>query len=254
MNEVTVRRPGAGSWLTLIGCEAKMVARDTAGLVVPIGLPLLILVMNAAAAGDQEVAGGRSALDLFVLPLVFTIVLATIGIVNMPSFLAYYRRSGVLRRLAVTPASPAMVLVAQLVVSLAQVLVGIGLAYAVAVVGFGARPPAHVGMALAVVGLSVAAMYGLGLIVASVAPTPNSAVAIGLIAFFALGAVGGLFGGTASLPEPVARAASWLPFGATVEALSSAWAGTSVDASNLAGLAITAVVGATVAALLFRWN
>ncbi|MGC4763232.1 ABC transporter permease [Micromonospora sp. DT46] len=254
MNEVTVRRPGAGSWLTLIGCEAKMVVRDTAGLVVPIGLPLLILVMNAAAAGDQEVAGGRSALDLFVLPLVFTIVLATIGIVNMPSFLAYYRRSGVLRRLAVTPASPAMVLVAQLVVSLAQVLVGIGLAYAVAVVGFGARPPAHVGMALAVVGLSVAAMYGLGLIVASVAPTPNSAVAIGLIAFFALGAVGGLFGGTASLPEPVARAASWLPFGATVEALSSAWAGTSVDASNLAGLAITAVVGATVAALLFRWN
>ncbi|MDT0532341.1 ABC transporter permease [Micromonospora sp. DSM 115977] len=254
MNEVTVRRPGPGSWLTLIGCEAKMVVRDTAGLVVPIGLPLLILVMNAAAAGDQEVAEGRSALEVFVLPLVFTIVLATIGIVNMPSFLAYYRRSGVLRRLAVTPASPAMVLVAQLVVSLAQVLVGIGLAYAVAVVGFGARPPADVGMALAVVGLSVAAMYGLGLIVASVAPTPNSAVAIGLIAFFALGAVGGLFGGTASLPEPVARAASWLPFGATVEALSSAWAGASVDASNLAGLAITAVVGATVAALLFRWN
>lgn len=223
MIEVTVRRPGAGSWLTLIRCEAKMVVRDTAGLVVPLGLPLLILVMNAAAAGDQEVAGGRSALDLFVLPLVFTIVLATIGIVNMPSFLAYYRRSGVLRRLAVTPASPAMVLVAQMVVSLAQAVVGIGLAYAVAVVGFGARPPADVGMALAVVGLSVAAMYGLGMIVASVAPTPNSAVAIGLVAFFALGAVGGLFGGTAS--EPVARAASWLPFGATVEALSSAWAG-----------------------------
>ncbi|MEV4465931.1 ABC transporter permease [Micromonospora echinofusca] len=254
MNEMTVRQPGAGSWLTLIGCEAKMVVRDTAGLVVPIGLPLLILVMNAATAGDQEVAGGRSALDLFVLPLVFTIVLATIGIVNMPSFLAYYRRSGVLRRLAVTPASPAMVLVAQMVVSLAQVVAGIGLAYAVAVLGFDAHPPADVGMALAVVGLSVAAMYGLGMIVASVAPTPNSAVAIGLIAFFALGAVGGLFGGTASLPEPVARAASWLPFGATVEALSSAWAGVPVDASNLACLAITAVVGATVAAFLFRWN
>ncbi|MEU6073613.1 ABC transporter permease [Micromonospora sp. NPDC047074] len=254
MNEVTVRRPGAGSWLTLIGCEAKMVARDTAGLVVPIVLPLLILIMNAAAAGDQEVAGGRSALEVYVLPLVFTIVLATIGIVNMPSFLAYYRRSGLLRRLAVTPASPTMVLVAQMVVSLAQAVVGIGLAYAIAVVGFGARPPADVGMALAVAGLSVAAMYGLGMIVASVAPTPNSSVAIGLIAFFALGAVGGLFGGPDSLPEPVARVASWLPFGATVEGLSNAWSGASVDASNLAGLAISAVVGATVAAFLFRWD
>lgn len=252
--EVTARRPGARAWLTLIRCEAKMVARDTAGLVVPIGLPLLILVMNAATAGRQEVADGRSALELFVLPLVFAVVLATIGLVNMPSFLAYYRRSGILRRLAVTPASPVMVLAAQMVVSLAQAVIGIGLAYAVAVAGFGARPPAEVGVALGVVGLAVAAMYGLGMIVASVAPTPNSAVAIGLVAFFGLGAVGGLFGGTAALPEPVARVASWLPFGATVEALSKAWAGTPVGAANLIGLAVTAVAGAAVAALLFRWD
>lgn len=254
MTGTTARRPGPRAWLTLIRCEAKMVVRDTAGLVVPIGLPMLILVMNATAAGDQVVSAGRSVLDLFVLPLVCAIVLATIGIVNMPSFLAYYRRTGVLRRLAVTPASPAMVLVAQMVVSLAQASIGIGLAYAVAVVGFGARPPVHTGTALAVIGLAVAAMYGLGMIVASVAPTPNSAVAIGLVTFFALGAVGGMFGGTAALPDPVARIASWLPFGATVQALSSAWAGASVNASNLIGLAATAVIGTVVAALLFRWT
>lgn len=49
---------------------------------------------------------------MFVLPLVLIMVIATIGVVNMPSFLAYYRRAGILRRLAVTPASPVMVLVA----------------------------------------------------------------------------------------------------------------------------------------------
>ncbi|MFG1777619.1 hypothetical protein ACGFIR_24685 [Micromonospora sp. NPDC049051] len=56
------------------------------------------------------------------------------------------------------------------------------------------------------------------------------------------------------MARPSARRTAWLPFGATVEALSSAWAGASVDASNLVGLAITAVAGATVAAFLFRWN
>ncbi len=254
MTEVTARRPGPRAWLTLIRCEAKMVVRDTAGLVVPVGLPLLIMVMNASAASDEPAVNGRSGLDVFVLPLVFTIVLASIGIINMPSFLAYYRRSGVLRRLAVTPASPAMVLVAQMVVSLAQAVIGIGLAYAVAVLAFGARPPVRVGVALGVVGLAVAAMYGLGMIVASLAPTPNSAVAIGLIAFFAFGAVGGMFGGTASLPDPLERAASWLPFGATVEALSAAWAGMPVDTANLIGLAATAVVGAAVATVSFRWD
>ncbi|MEV5691117.1 ABC transporter permease [Micromonospora globbae] len=254
MSEVTVRRPGPRAWATLIRCEAKMVVRDTAGLVVPIALPLLIMAMNASAAGEEMVVNGRSALDVHVLPLVFTIVLASIGIINMPSFLAYYRRAGVLRRLAVTPASPAMVLVAQFVVSLAQAVVGIGAAYAVAVLAFGALPPVDTGVALAVVGLAVAAMYGWGMVVASVALTPNSAVAIGLIGFFALGAVGGMFGGTAVLPEPVARLGSWLPFGATVEALSAAWAGSPVDASHLVGLALSAVVGAVVATILFRWD
>lgn len=254
MIEVVARHPGPGSWLTLIRCEAKMVVRDTAGLIVPLGLPLLILIMNATTASEQEVVNGRSALEVFVLPLVFTIVLALISIVNMPSFLAYYRRTGVLRRLAVTPASPVMVLVAQMVVSLGQAVVGIALAYAVAAFGFGVRPPADSGVALGVVVLAVAAMYGLGMIVASVAPTPNSAVAIGLIAFFALGAVGGMFGGTGSLPDALAQVGSWLPFGATVEALSSAWAGTSVDVSNLAGLAVSAVAGTVVATLKFRWN
>jgi len=254
MIEVAVRRPGPRAWLTLVRCEAKMVVRDTAGLVVPIGLPLLIMVMSASAAGNEEIVDGRSALDVHVLPLVFATVLASIGIVNMPSFLAYYRRSGVLRRLAVTPASPAMVLVAQFVVSLAQAVIGIGLAFALAVVAFGAHPPVRVGAALGVVGLSVAAMYGAGMIVASLAPTPNSAVATGLIVFFAFGAVGGLFGGTAHLPDLVRQVGSWLPFGATVEALSAAWAGGTVDPSHLLGLAATAIVGTAVAAALFRWH
>jgi len=254
VSEVTVRRPGPRAWATLIRCEAKMVVRDTAGLVVPIALPLLIMVMSASAAGDEVVVNGRSALDVHVLPLVCTIVLAAIGIINMPSFLAYYRRAGVLRRLAVTPASPAMVLVAQFVVSLAQAAVGIGAAYALAVLAFGALPPVDTGVALGVVGLAVTAMYGAGMVVASVAPTPNSAVAIGLIGFFALGAVGGMFGGTAVLPDPLQRLGSWLPFGATVEALSAAWAGSPVDTSNLVGLALSAVVGTVVATILFRWD
>ncbi len=120
-----------------------MVARDTAGLVVPIGLPLLILVMSASSASTEEVANGRTVLDVFVLPLVFTIIIASIGVINMPSFLAYYRRTGILRRLSVTPASPAMVLVAQVVVSVLQTLVGLGVAIVVATAFFDASPPVH---------------------------------------------------------------------------------------------------------------
>lgn len=251
---VETRRPGAQAWLTLVVCEAKMVVRDTAGLVVPLVLPVLILLTSAGPAGDQIVAGGRSALEVYVLPLVLTMVLATIGIINMPSFLAYYRRTGILRRLSATPASPAMVLVAQVVVSVLQALAGVAVALAVAFVAFGARPPAQLGVAVGVYGLAMAAMYAIGMIVAAVAPTPNSAVAIGLVTFFGLGALGGMFGGRGNLPDVVAAVGERLPFGAAVEALSAAWAGGVVEPVHLISLGVTVVVGAGTAAAFFRWD
>ncbi|MCP2262797.1 ABC transporter permease [Promicromonospora thailandica] len=254
VHAVAARRPALRSWLVLVVCEAKMVVRDTAGLVVPVVLPLLILVMSAGSAAEQPVADGYTALDVFVLPLVLTIVLGTIGVINMPSFLAYYRRTGVLRRLSATPASPAMVLVAQVVVSVAQALVGLAGALAVAFGVLGARPPAHLAAALGVYALAMAAMYAVGMVVAAVAPTPNSAVAIGLIGFFALGALGGMFGGRSTLPPALAAVGEWLPFGAAVEALAAAWVGAPVDTAHLLALAGTVVVGAAVSAAFFRWT
>jgi ABC-2 type transport system permease protein len=254
---IETHRPGPASWLTFIRCEAKMVVRDTAGLGVPLVLPLLILVTNASAASGEIVTSGRTVLDLFVLPLVLTMVIAIIGIVNMPSFLAYYRRAGILRRLAVTPATPIMVLVAWVVVSIIQAVIGITPALLVAVLAFGANPPIHPGAALGVFVAAMAGMYALGMVVAAIAPTPNSAVAIGLILFFALdalGALGGMFGGRDALTDSLAILGAWLPFGATVEALSAAWAGLAIDPAHWMSLGITTVIGIGVAAMLFRWD
>lgn len=247
-------RPGVRAWFGLFVCEAKMTARDTAGLVVPLGLPLIILLTSASTASQEIVVNGRSVLDLFVLPLVFVMVATMIGVLNMPSFLAYYRRSGILRRLATTPLSPLMVLAAQVAVSLVQAAIGIGVAYGVAAAFFGAQLPVHPWTALGVLLLTMLAMYGVGMIVASVSPTPNSAVAIGLIGFLGLGALGGMFGGRDALPGWLAEVGEALPFGAAVEALSSAWAGVPLDPMHVLSLVVSALLGATIGALLFRWE
>ncbi|QHG83281.1 ABC transporter permease [Rhodococcus rhodochrous] len=254
MTASRTHRPGATAWLMLVRCEAKMVMRDTAGLIVPVGLPLLILAMSASTASTETVVNERTVLEVFVLPLVIAIVVATIGLVNMPSFLAYYRLSGILRRLSVTPASPAMMLVGQVVVGAVQTLLGVGAALLAAFSFFGARPPVDPFAAVGVFALVMGAMYAVGMIVAAIAPTPNAAVAIGLVVFFALGACGGLFGSPDALPDPVAQVGGWLPFGASVEALSAAWAGTAIAPANLIGLAAAIGVGAAVAATVFRWD
>lgn len=248
------RGPGARALGMLVLSEAKAVARDTAGLVVPLGMPLLIMLMSAGPASGQVVANGRSALDVFVVPLVLAMVMGLIGIVNLPSFLAYYRRSGILRRLGVTPASPMLVLVAQALVAVAQAAVGIGLALVVAWAAFGAQPPAEPLAWFAMAALAMAAMCAVGMVVAAVAPTPNSSVAIGLVAFLGLGALGGMFGGRAALPEPLHEISAALPFGAAVDALGAATIGVPVPGVSIIALVVTVVVGAAVAGLLFRWE
>jgi ABC-2 type transport system permease protein len=220
-------------------------------------MPVLILVMNGIAFDTAQVlpgTGGRTVFEIYVLPVALVLVVATVGVVNMPSFLAAYRRTGILRRLAVTPASPAMVLVAQAVVGAAQVAVGVAIALGFAFWQFGAQGPARLWTTVGVFALAVTAMYAVGMLVAAVAPTPQSAVAIGLVAFFAMGATGGMFGPRENLPDAVADVGGVLPFGASVHALAAAWSGLPAPGSVLAGLAVSTLVAGAGAALMFRWE
>ncbi|GAA3067943.1 MULTISPECIES: ABC transporter permease [Actinomycetes] len=246
--------PGPRAWWRMTVAEAKMVVRDTAGLILPLGMPVLILVMQALAFGDEALTDELSVLDVYVLPLMLLMVVASVAVVNMPSFLATYRKTHILRRLAVTPASPAMVLVAQAVVSVVQIVVGIVLAFTVASVFFDASLPTDVVVALAVMGAAIASLYAIGMLVAAVSPTPNASLALGLIAFFGLAALGGLFGGMQNLPETLQSIGVWLPFGAAVEGLQQAWLGQTVDGQIWVALALWTAVGGGAAALLFRWE
>ncbi|MEU6698927.1 ABC transporter permease [Pseudonocardia sp. NPDC046786] len=251
----TTGTPLAG-WTALIAAEARMVARDTAGLIVPFALPLLILAMIGLTMPDvpPQALAGRTPLEAVGIPIAAATVLGLVGVVNVPSFLATYRRSGVLRRLGVTPAGPVPVLVAQAVVGLAQAMAGIGLALLVAVLGFGAGMPASPWAALGGLLLATAAFFALGALVAALAPTTNAVIAIGLVIFLGTGAVGGMFGDPNALPGPLAEIGKVLPFGATVEVLGTAWRGVPPDLGAVAGLAVTAVVAAAGAARWFRWG
>lgn len=251
---IPVKGPGPRAWRAMIVAEAKMVVRDTAGLVIPMGLPLLMLVVQVPMLSDVETDSGLPAIEIYALPVIFAMVIALVAVINMPTFLATYRRTKVLRRLAATPAHPAMVLAAQMVVSLIQVAIGIAAAYLVAVLFMDAGSPNNLGVTGLVLLATVAAMYVVGMVVASVAKTPNAASAIGLVAFFAMAALGGMFGPLENFPDALQTIGEWLPYGASVEAMRFAWIGESVDWQHWVSLVGTTVIGGSVAAALFRWE
>ncbi|QCR19844.1 ABC transporter permease [Agrococcus sp. SGAir0287] len=238
----------------VVVAEARMTMRDVSGLVVPLALPMLLLVVSAVQPTTSQVASasGYTILEAYTVPSTIAMVAAMIAIVNMPSFLATYRRTGVLRTLATTPIRPVQVLAAQVVVSAAQLLLGVGLMLAVAVVAFGARLPDRPWAALGVGALGVVAMYAVGMLVAALAPSPNAAVALGLVAFLGLGALGGMLGPNDAYPEGLRLVGDALPFGAMLQGLQATWVGQTVEPGTLVALAIAALVGALAAAAAVR--
>ncbi|MFD0898775.1 ABC transporter permease [Actinomadura sediminis] len=242
------------AYALLTWTEAKLVARDTAGLIVPFALPTLIMVMNGLGTSDPAPEyDGLTAFDAYVLPLTLAMIVALIGIVNMPSFIAAYRKSGILRRLSVTPANPLAVLAAQAAVALAHTLIGTTIALLTAKLAFDAALPRAPLAAAATFALATAAMFAAGLLIAALAPSPNAAVAIGLLAFFATMATGGGFGPRENLPTWLATIGAHLPYGAALEALSATWTGTTPELAPLAALAITTLTCTALAAKTFRW-
>ncbi|HEX8005554.1 MAG TPA: ABC transporter permease, partial [Trebonia sp.] len=133
-----VRRRSALARLTIT--EAKLFLRDRVGPIWGIGFPMLLLIIFGSIPSfskPQAAYGGLTVLDVYV-PILILMMLALLSLVAMPLVLAGYREKGTLRRLRTTPAGPARVLAAQLIVNAATVvftvvliLVVAGLAYSV---------------------------------------------------------------------------------------------------------------------------
>lgn len=238
----------------LLLAETRATVRDTAGMIVPLALPAALLLANAMVPTAREVVtpSGHTVLDAFLLPMTMAMVASMVAVVNMPSFLATYRRTGVLETLRVTPVRPMGVLWAQVGVSLVQLLLGIAVMLAIGALGLGVRGPVDALLVAGAVAAGIAAHYGVGMLVSIVSPTPNASVAIGLVCFLGMGAVGGMFGPVDALPEPVRAIGTSLPYGAMLQSVQAAWVGQQPQVAPLLALAAWTVVGVVVVALWSR--
>ena len=165
--------------------EAKLTLRSPFWLVGGILLPSAVLLGVGFIPGmskPSEVTGGHRFIDLWV-PSLVVISIAMLALQGIPAAVATYREQGVLRRLATTPVHPRNLLAAQLIVhvviSLAGIMLMLGLADAV----FDVPLPRHPLLFLVTLLLGMTSVFSLGLIAAAVARTSKSAGGLAMIAF-----------------------------------------------------------------------
>ncbi len=220
--------------------EGKLSLREGWGPIWGVGFPMLLLIIFGSIPGFRAPVSksvhGLSILDAYV-PILIAFVLAMLALNAVPSALAGYREKGILRRLATTPVGPGRVLAAQLAVNVVVVLAALVLLVAVARIAYGVPLPREAaGFALAVA-LAIAALFGIGMFVAALAPS------------FA-----GLWLPIAAMPPVLQHVSHATPLGAAVQSLTDAWQGHWPHPLQLLALAVYALVFSLGAARLFRWE
>lgn len=248
--------PAPSTTLAVLRTETRLFAREPGALFWILVFPTLLLAILGAIPAFRQpdpALGGLRTIDLYV-PVTILVAMIVAGVQTMPAVLSTYRERGILRRLAVTPARPADLLVAQIVVHAAAVLVSVLLALLVGRLAFGVALPAQPwGYALAVL-VTLAAVLSLGATLAAVAPSVRVAQTLGTIVFFPALFSAGVWLPVQAMPELLQRIVGLTPFGAAAELLDDTAAGASPDLGATAVVVGWTVLFGVVAIRYFRWQ
>lgn len=236
--------------------EFRLAWRQPIGLIFGVGLPILLLVIFGTLPKFQTTSkalGGLTRFDVYV-PILIAFVVAAVALWSLPGVLATYREQGVLRRLSTTPAPPAWLLAAQVIVNLCLVVAGVFIVIVVSVVAFGIAAPKIPGGIVVAIALSIAALFAIGLWLAAAVRSASAASALGWLTFFPLMFFAGLWEPRQLMPSLLREIGDLTPLGASVRAAQSAFQNGFPPATALLVLAAYAAVFGWLAVRFFRWE
>jgi ABC-2 type transport system permease protein len=218
--------------------------------------PMLVLLFGAIYGNEpQSVFGGLGTMDIS-MPAYSALILGTIGFLSVPITTAGYREQGVLRRFRVTPMKPIAYLFADVTTNLIVTMLGMGLLVMVGWTLYRIQFEGNVLSVLLAVILSGLAMFSVGYLIASVAPSARLAQVIGMVIFYPMMFLSGAGMPIEVLPESLRRVSAYLPLTYVVRLLRGLWFGQTwgEHLSEVAVLAGVLAVASLVAARLFRWE
>ncbi|MFC4588066.1 ABC transporter permease [Sphaerisporangium corydalis] len=251
----TPRRAGLRK---LLFTETRLYLREPLTAFFTIGLPLgLLLVLGSAIPGFRDpdpALGGERIVDGQLPAMMILLSAMTSAFSVMPAVLAVYRERGVLRRLSVTPASPAALLATQLLLNLATTVVAAILTVVGGHLVLGTRLPGQVPWFVLVFLLGVTALFAIGLAVAAVVPNSRVAGGLGAVVMFPMLFLAGMWLPRDLMPEFLRRISDFTPAGAFGQALRDSWGGATPQALHVAVIVAWALAADVFAARAFRWE
>jgi ABC-2 type transport system permease protein len=231
--------------------ETRLLLRNGEQLLLTFAIPvgiLLGLTLTDVFTTSEGPTPVSTALATVLAVSVLSTAFASLAIAT-----GFERRSGALRFLGTTPLTRTELLVGKLGATAVVTVLSAAVACMVSV-AVGWRPEVTALWAMPVLFIGTAACAAWGMALAGLLRA-EAVLAVANGIFLLLLMFGGVVIPAASLPEPLAGLAPWLPSGAMVDGFSAALVdGTAPSAMSIGVLVAWLAVGAAVSARTFRWS
>jgi ABC-2 type transport system permease protein len=245
------------SFTQLFYTNLKLYLREPITAFFTLAFPVMLVLIFGSIYGNQPTLlfGGYGSMDV-CMPGYTALILGSVGLLTVAINTSSFREAGILRRFRATPLPPFTYILADVATNLVMTLIGMAglvivgwLLYRVRFEG----QPASVLLAVVLGGL---AMFVIGYLIASLAPTARTAQVVGMVIFYPMMFLSGAGLPLEILPPTIRRIADFLPLTYVVKLLRGLWFGEGwgqhlVDTAVLVGIL---VVCTALAARLFRWE
>lgn len=242
---------------TMFRTESKLMLRDMNVPIFGVGFPLIFAVILGLVAGNKPAYTGA---DYTFLQQSFgalvSIGICATGLMGMPLTISDYRHRKVLKRFKVTPVSPAMLLLVQFMINLMMSLVSLLLVYAACYILFGYRMTGSFGVFILSYLLVLLAMYGIGMMLASVSPDMKTANILCSLVYFPMLLLSGATVPYEVMPKLMQKSMDFLPQTQGIKLLKASSLG--IPAGNITfqvilmlGIAALCII---VSLRCFRWE
>ena len=245
------------SFTHLVSTNLKLYVREPITAFFTLVFPVMLVLIFGAMYGNKPspLFGGYGSMDVS-MPAYTALILGAVGLLTVAINTSSYREAGILRRFRATPLRPATYIAADVAGNLLMMIAGmvplLFVGWVIYHVRFEGQP---VSVLLAVL-LSGVAMFSVGYVIASLAPSARAAQGIGMVVFYPMMFLSGAGMPLELLPATVRRISDFLPLTYVVKLLRGLWIGETwgMHLLEVAVLSGILVVCTALAARFFRWE
>lgn len=242
---------------TLFKIELTLSFREFSGVLFGILMPVgIMFLLGALEGGKPAHPGAAFSLVQQSFPAVAAIGICATGLMGIPFAIATYREKKILKHFRVTPTSPFALLAAQFANNTVFAVTSSLLVLAVAVLFYGYTLRGPLLSFLGVYLLVLAALFSLGMMLASIAKNSKSAGMLCSFLYFPMLFLSGATIPFEVFPAGVRRVAEFLPLTQGIKLLKavSLADGTVPLLAPVCILTGTALLGILVSVRTFRWE